>query len=574
MEERMMSKKWKITALLLACIMAMTACGQVGESKNTNTSASSESKQSASSSISQEESKYFNETGFPIVNEEITLKILCCANAASTVDFEDMPGWKYLSELMGINFEIESYAEKDLYNKMPLIMSDPESMPDIFLQCGMGGTDLLNYGQQGLLLDLTDLIEQYGTNIKKSWETEALNRSYATSTDGSIYGLPSYNNYGVPSGVWTFQVNKRWMENCGITEYPDTVEEFKNMLIAFRDMDANGNGDPNDEIPLMGNQTSIFQILGAAFNMPIDWPWVGVQYGALYGTTEAVPVFMLDNYRSMVEFINELYEEKLINQDMFSVAGDENKARRLSDIYGVNANLTDYNVAEKYNPDEWVSIPLMGSEYVEDPTAYAYVTPQYQTGMGMISSNTKYPEACIRFLDYLMSADGTALFVNAHLTSLYTGGYDLEAAGVSKEIIDMYSKELENNGGNVSLAKANIVGCGGCLWLYQFADYAIEQTNMNTMAKTSTELKKSYSGKEFFNPTHTISLTEEEQEIVSTYKTDIDSYVKETVAKWIAGEEDLNDETWKTYIEKIEAMHVDKLTDAYVGAHNRFFGVE
>ena len=34
------------------------------------------------------------------------------------------------------------------------------------------------------------------------------------------------------------------------------LEAFRDMLIAFRDQDANGNGDPNDEIPFSGNATS------------------------------------------------------------------------------------------------------------------------------------------------------------------------------------------------------------------------------------------------------------------------------------------------------------------------------
>jgi len=324
----------------------------------------------------------------------------------------------------------------------------------------------------------------------------------------------------------------------------------------------------------------MMQILGNVYNMPIDWPRVDAQYGALYGTTEAVPVFMMDNYRDMIEFMHELYDEDLMNKDSFSVSGEEDKARRFSDLYGVFAHLVAATAEEKYNPDEWVSIPLLTTEYREDTTDYAYVTPSYQSGMGMISSNTKYPEACIRFLDYLMSIDGSALFINSNLITLHTGGYDLEAAGVSQEIIDMYKTELAANGaangGGQSKAQANITGCNGCLWLYQFADYAVEgaaNVTTNNIA-TWNALKKSYSGKEFFNPTHTITFNEEEQEIVSTYKTDLDNYIKERITRWIAGEEELNDESWNAYIAELKKMNVDKLTEAYVSAHKRFFGVE
>lgn len=104
--------------------------------------------------------------------------------------------------------------------------------------------------------------------------------------------------------------------------------------------------------------------------------------------------------------------------------------------------------------------------------------------------------------------------------------------------------------------------------------YKLETEYANNIQKTYAELKESYVGKEFYNPTHTLAMTEEEQEAASIYETDIDSYVKERVSRWIAGEEELNDTTWNAYIQQLKDMKVDKLTEAYVSAHNRFFGVK
>ena len=561
----MKRRKWKMVALLIACVMAMTACGK-SESGNQESAGTQESGNQESTG-KQEEKSYVNATGFPIVNEEITLKVLCYDNGLRTVDYADMEGWKYLSELTGIKFEFEYYNSEDIYTVMPLIMSNPDDMPDLFIQCGMSGDDLLSYGQQGMLMDMTDLVEKYGDNIKKNWETVPLNKSYATASDGKIYGLPAYNDKGTGlDGTFRLiRVNTRWMENCGITEYPTTVEEFKEMLIKFRDMDANGNGNPNDEIPMEGNQNHLYQMLAAAYDFPLDWPYVDAQYGALYGTTEAVPVFMLDNYRAMVEYLNELYEEDLINQDMFSVSKEERNARRLSDLVGVVTS--EYgNTEEKYNPDEWVCIPPLSSEYNEDPSAYIYLTPSYQTGMAMISSYTKYPEACIRVIDYMMGVDGTVLF-----DCISTEKYDLEAMGVSKEVINLTKAAIERYG-DTSTGHANLTGCSTCRWSLPFADYQ-DLTFNNKMEQTQYEVKNAYTGKVFYNPTHTISFTAEELEIVSTYKTDISGYVTETVAKWVIGEEKLNDATWNAYIEQLKKMNVDKLTEANVSAHKRFYGV-
>ena len=47
-------------------------------------------------------------------------------------------------------------------------------------------------------------------------------------------------------------INKAWLDRVGM-EVPQTTEEFKEVLRAFKEQDANGNGDPNDEIPLSGS---------------------------------------------------------------------------------------------------------------------------------------------------------------------------------------------------------------------------------------------------------------------------------------------------------------------------------
>ena len=38
---------------------------------------------------------------------------------------------------------------------------------------------------------------------------------------------------------------------------PTTTEELREVLRAFKEQDANGNGDPNDEIPLSGSPENL-----------------------------------------------------------------------------------------------------------------------------------------------------------------------------------------------------------------------------------------------------------------------------------------------------------------------------
>ena len=43
--------------------------------------------------------------------------------------------------------------------------------------------------------------------------------------------------------------SEEWMKNGGVDKAPETTDELYDMLVAFKEQDANGNGDPSDEIP-------------------------------------------------------------------------------------------------------------------------------------------------------------------------------------------------------------------------------------------------------------------------------------------------------------------------------------
>ena len=76
-------------------------------------------------------------------------------------------------------------------------------------------------------------------------------RQMVTNPDGHIYTLPGKKPLR-PKGCDTPFINKAWLDRLGL-EMPTTVDEWYEVLKAFKEQDANGNGDPNDEIPLTGS---------------------------------------------------------------------------------------------------------------------------------------------------------------------------------------------------------------------------------------------------------------------------------------------------------------------------------
>lgn len=108
--------------------------------------------------------------------------------------------------------------------------------------------ELLRYGKQGVLLPLQDLIDEHAPNIKKAFDETPELKKLATAPDGSIYGIPQWNDCfhcTYRSKLW---MNTEWLDNLGL-EMPKTTDELFDVLMAFKTKDPNGNGKA-DEIPL------------------------------------------------------------------------------------------------------------------------------------------------------------------------------------------------------------------------------------------------------------------------------------------------------------------------------------
>ena len=73
-------------------------------------------------------------------------------------------------------------------------------------------------------------------------------RRPVTEDDGSVVVFCHWEPNIARSAYWGYAVRKDWLDRLGL-EVPKTIDEFYAVLKAFKENDANGNGDPNDEIP-------------------------------------------------------------------------------------------------------------------------------------------------------------------------------------------------------------------------------------------------------------------------------------------------------------------------------------
>lgn len=267
---------------------------------------------------------------------------------------------------------------------------------------------------KGLFEDLTPLIEEHGPNIQKMFEEKPESKVIACQLNGEIYGLPKYQRFWPDTATRQF-INQQWLDNLGL-EQPKTWDELYEVLKAFKEEDANGNGDPNDEIPMdfapVGTGGfGFFQptVLLGSTGMTIVG---GGGQGYFAEDGEVKNFFVDERYKEMVEFLNKLWKDKLISAEAFtqdytkfqSVARGEGDQAKVGYTYGWELSDRFGNeLADQYTT--LAPLKVDESSTVQPSWSYDYNNLNYGVNMIQMSSQTKNKEAAMKFINELYDSE-------------------------------------------------------------------------------------------------------------------------------------------------------------------------
>ena len=195
-----------------------------------------------------------------------------------TALFISHPLTRSVDEMIWIQ-EIEEAAGVDVtweqiytdWNQVKSTRFASGDIPDLLFNA-TSDSDYTTY--DGLFMELTDLIEQYAPNVKLMFEEEPDTLALAKTIEGKIYATPKFQGKWPDTNGVLF-INQTWLDNLGL-EKPTTLSELKNVLIAFRDNDANGNGNASDEVPMdfngwFGSAYSLSNFIGSWGIQLVNW---------------------------------------------------------------------------------------------------------------------------------------------------------------------------------------------------------------------------------------------------------------------------------------------------------------
>ena len=101
----------------------------------------------------------------------------------------------------------------------------------------------MSYINAGLFIELTDLYNNYGYNIKTAYKNTPLVKSQLTTHDGKMYYVPAID---FTSDYCTaLSINAQWLNKVSMDK-PTTTDEYYKVLKAFKEADINGNGKDDE----------------------------------------------------------------------------------------------------------------------------------------------------------------------------------------------------------------------------------------------------------------------------------------------------------------------------------------
>ncbi len=319
-------KKLLGLVLAMSMILGMTACGSGGDSTlseaGTQDAAKEEGEKTAEAgeeialTASGYDARYFDEEGnmqLPLTDGSYTYKILWKKLATDVGTPEDKYMLQQALEATGIKVEIEEVSEQGWEEKLSVIFASGD-LPDVIV----GETNnTINFVDQ--LLDMTDLLPMYCPFMSDFYYNQYPNVARKNTFNGRLYSMSSVRLNGLHSGpLWA--INTAWLDRVGM-EIPTTTDELYEVLKAFKEQDANGNGDPGDEIPYsftgVGGTDNVAEgilMMMNSFGMVNDGAAASSQY-IMVEDDEVKFAPTDERFYAMLQYLNKLYSEGLVDVD-------------------------------------------------------------------------------------------------------------------------------------------------------------------------------------------------------------------------------------------------------------------
>lgn len=387
---------WKRTAAMaLAVAMAATTVTGCGSGKSSAKLNDGSFKEVDASTLE-----------FPL-KEKATLTGTISYPANTESDPNKRTIFKRLQEKTNVEIDWTAIQADQWSDKISLEMANTKNMTDFIFSAGFSDNDLLKYAKQGVIIPLEEYIDAYMPNLQAVFEKYPEYRTMCTDTEGHIWALPWIEQLGNEKtaiqtiGNMSF-INKKWLDFLNL-EVPTTVDEFEQVLIAFRDhaseiqaeFGIDGSIIPMSCIVNDGDQDPSLIING-----------FGEGYGdadkarhiAVTNDKEVICSATQDGYKEGIEWLHKLYKEGLIDTESFTQEWSTYVAKGKSGRYGV---CFSWDVANIDNLEDWVPLSALTADTRNITPQNGSFTSGFDRGRCVVTAVAENPALVCAWLDQM-----------------------------------------------------------------------------------------------------------------------------------------------------------------------------
>lgn len=402
-------KSKRVCALLLTAAMVvgtLTGCG--GGDKGASTGGDSAATGTDSTAAESGDAAASDTGSDAAASGEVIELTFFNADANQDDPWTD-PVAEKITEATGVKLKTTRPVGGNDESEAVALMIAEQNYPDIIFAKGSAG----NMIEAGAMMDMTDLIEQYGPNIKKLYGEE-FNKLKQSADDPAIYQLSAYvvggekfKHAGTAQIQWDALKAKDY-------KLPETLEEMEAMIKDY----LAANPTTEDGLDRIGISLST-----------ADWHWLitlgnpagfiadGAPDNGQWIVTpdnKGVYKFRSDKEREYFRWMCRMYNEGILDPD-FATQTHEDYIAKIASGRVVALFDSDWDYADgekvlkadgKYG-STYAPLPLTMDK---DTKCAALMYQGLTTGTGVgITTSCKDPVAAIKFIDFLCSDEGQVL---------------------------------------------------------------------------------------------------------------------------------------------------------------------
>jgi len=543
-----MKKYICVTAILMMLIiMTVFTAGCNNAAKTGNTTVpSAAGNQNSESSTSEADTT----VKLPIVNEPFKVTIWApngegiqkTMNTLSDAEF-----YKELERRTGVTVEFihpPIGQQNDSFNLMITSGNYPDIIEMIHPYGYMfpGGYDKAI--EEGIVLRLNELVDQYAPNYKKLLYSSEQIRKESFTDSGNLPGFWSISANG-PQPPWMgMVVRKDWLDDLGL-DVPVTYDDWYNMLIAFRDI-------KKAEAPMMLHYSGLNPMNIFEGGYGITDTFFQVDGKVKYGPLEP-------GYREYISMLSKWYAEGLIDKDFatkqdFIPSSDYTASNRTGAFYCQYIDFTGLKAKAEDKNYELVAVSTPVKK-VGDSLHVRQKNTQSGSINWVVTSACKDPVTVTKWLDYNYTEEGDLL-------AAY--GFEGKTFEYNKEGKPEFTSFMYNNPDGYSLQEMYLKYCklgGACIYHWEREFAGLPKNSLDAVQIWQKNNDAAY----ILPP---ITLTADEGAEYSRIMSDIETYRQEMVLNFILGVEPLSN--YDNFVNQIKSMNIERVIELQQAALDRF----